>query len=142
MAQWQELKSAQYFQTSSDSPVALESEPTEPIAPKRSPVETWQRVTSYTSAVAALALATCLIAVGIPYITSALSGRPKNPIDWMLRLGGAKSNQTFEKFVRDAATTPALDFDEMYKKSPMYQFKDNPIQFNTNWQIQPQGKLK
>jgi hypothetical protein len=142
MAQWQELKSAQYLSTASDSPTAFESEPAAPRAPKRSPVETWQRVTSWVSAIAALAAAICLIGVGVPYISSAISDRPKSPIDWWLRLGGAKSDQTFEKFVRNAATAPQFDFDEMYKKSPVYNLDKTPMMQLNNWPTQPQFKMK
>ncbi len=41
----------------------------------------------------------------------------------MLRFGGARADQTFEQFIRESEISQQQDFEELYRKSPMYQFE-------------------
>jgi hypothetical protein len=68
------------------------------------PATSGERMMRWLSITMAVAVIVCVTVVAVPYVASVSSHAPKNPIDWWLRLGGAGQDQTFQKFVKDAAT--------------------------------------
>jgi len=96
-----------------------------------SSVHPLERISSWIGVIAAVAVVVCLAVLAIPYLASARSGKATNPLDWWLRFGGAQSDQTFEKFLRDRSSDYQREWDENYRKSPMYKFDSD----QTKWQF-------
>ena len=91
----------------------------------------WEKAAAWTGVVALGLVVMCLALIVVPTVTGIKLPKAASPMDWWLWLGGAKSDQTFEKFVRDTATKNQVDWDAKYRQSPMYQFKGiQPIQLN------------
>src|SRR5262249_57737050 len=84
--------------------------------------QTLQRATTLVSIVVGAAAVACVLGLAIPYFSQLNSQKPTNVLDWWLRLGGAKPDQTFEKFLHDAAESNQQQWDDMYRNSPMYKF--------------------
>ena len=98
-----------------------------------------QRATTLISIFVGAAAVACVLGLAIPYLSQLNKEKPTNVLDWWLRFGGAKSDQTFEKFLRDGVESNQREFDEMYRNSPAYQLNNSPMyQFNQNqsqWQF-------
>ena len=115
---------------------------------KLSKFTTAERVTSRLSLVigAALVISVTILAVG--YFTLAkdrVSARAKkstHPLDWLLWFGGAKEDQTFEKFVKDSTKKSQKEWEERYRNSPAYQFNPEGVDFKRiQWKLEPNGPL-
>jgi hypothetical protein len=127
-----ELKTAKYFESPEDELTATSGTTTDQSSSLReSSTASWERVTKWISLGAAGLVILCLVLVAVPYVTGIRLPKSASPMDWWLWFGGAKSDQTFEKFVRDTATKNPMDWDEKYRQSPMYQFKGiQPLNLN------------
>jgi hypothetical protein len=98
-----------------------------------------QRMTTLISIFVGGAAVICVLALAIPYLSQLHKDRPTNVLDFWLRLGGARSDQTFERFLQDSIESNQSEFEEMYRNSPAYQLNNSPMyQFNQNqtqWQF-------
>jgi hypothetical protein len=128
-----ELASAKYLAQVDDSFAAAAAGSADAAQPASSSVGTWARVSGWTSLIAAGAVIACAVAVAVPFITSVRSQKATSPIDWLLKLHGGPPDQSFEKWVRDSATANQHQWDEMYRKSPAYQFDPSKM----NWHFGP-----
>jgi hypothetical protein len=133
-----ELTSAKYLALVDESLAAAATGSADATQPPSSPVGGSARVSGWTSLIAAGAVIACLVAVAIPYIIAARSQKATSPIDWLLRFGGARPDQTFEKWVRDSATANQHQWDEMYRKSPAYGVDPSKM----NWHFEPPKSFK
>jgi hypothetical protein len=125
-----ELTTAKYFeQAEQERATAANAVATDTESPKTA--EKWARAYSWISAGIALAIIACVTALAIPYLTGVGSWQRKNPIDWLLWLGGARSDQTFEKYIRDSAAANQREWDDRYRESPAFQFD------STQFRLQP-----
>jgi hypothetical protein len=122
-----ELSSSKYFQQAEQAraEAAGAAPPPPPQPPKKK--GGWENAASYTSVIAGAAALICVVAIAIPIINSAASHRPKNAIDMMLRFGGAKEDETFEKFLKNTVEATQRDFEEQFRNSPGFEF--NPDKF-------------
>ena len=104
----------------------------------------WERATSYMTAAVGVALVIGLAALAVPYVTgaskpaSASAKKKTYPIDWLLRFGGAKKGQTFEKFIQDSTNRNDLDWEQMYRDSPASKIDSRQM----NWKLQPTPGFK
>jgi hypothetical protein len=122
-----ELTTAKYFQQIEvRRSTAIAEQIDHPRKERRTATDAWAKASSWISLIGGGAIAVVLIVFAVGYFAGDGSKKKTYPIDWFLRLGGAKSGQTFEKFVRDTAATNKLNWDEQYRKSPMYQFENSP----------------
>ena len=103
-----------------------------------------QRATTLISIFVGAAAVACVFGLAIPYLSQLNEEKPTNVLDWWLRFGGAKPNQTFEKFVQDGVESNQREWEEMYRNSPAYQFNNSGMyQFNqSQWQFQPAQNSK
>jgi hypothetical protein len=117
-----ELASSKYLQQAEQAraEAAAAAPPPSPEPPKKK--SGWENAASYTSVIAGAAGLICVVAIAIPIINSAASHRPKNAIDMMLRFGGAKEDQTFEKFLQNTVEATQRDFEEQFSNSPDFEF--------------------
>ncbi|HEY2761097.1 MAG TPA: hypothetical protein VGI75_10145, partial [Pirellulales bacterium] len=91
----------------------------------------WEKAAAWIGVGAAGLAVLCLALIAAPYVTGVKLPKSASPVDWWLWIGGAKSDETFEKFVRDTATKNQIDWEEKYKQSPVYQFKGiQPMDLN------------
>ena len=137
MAYSQKMQSEAYFDQATleaDSAAADEASGYRP--PKG---QSLQRATTLISIFVGGAAVVCVLGLAIPYMSQLNKDKPKNVFDWWLRLGGAKSDQTFERFLQDSIESNQREFEEMYRNSPAYQLNNSPMyQFNQNqsqWQF-------
>jgi hypothetical protein len=97
----------------------------------RSAIDTWQRAATWMSLMLGAAVVVCIAGIAISSLAGLKLPKSAYLIDWWLWFGGAKTDQTFEKFVRDASTKNQDNWDELYRQSPAYQLKDlQGVQFN------------
>jgi hypothetical protein len=129
------LSTAKYFERAEEASQAGDSgNPDDAARKSAATVDAWARASRWISAVAGVAVVGCTMAIAIPYFTAASSGKPTSPFDWFLRFGGARSDQTFEKWVRDSTQANQRQWEEMYRNSPAYQFDPSkPI----DWHFEP-----
>ncbi|HEY2761461.1 MAG TPA: hypothetical protein VGI75_11980 [Pirellulales bacterium] len=126
-----ELKSAQYLSSEShgDAPAQPAFELSNPHPSAQ--FESWHRAAKWISFGVAGTVIVCVIAFTSARMAGIHFPKSHYPIDWWIWLCGGSSDQTFEKFVKNAATSNTIDWDEQYRKSPAYQLKDMPVyQFN------------
>jgi hypothetical protein len=116
------------------------------IPAARPRVSGWERLASRLSLVMGAALAIVVAIMALGYFHSAkdsVSARAKksnNAIDWFLWFGGAKNDQTFEKYLRDTAETGREEWDERYRQSPMSQFSREGMDWSkarSNFNLSP-----
>jgi hypothetical protein len=134
-----ELKTAKYFETQNGENEQLGAHPPEADSTPATPLRagTWEKAAAWVGVGVAGLVVVCLALIAVPMLTGIKMPKAASPIDWWLWLGGAKSDQTFEKFVRDTATKSRQDWDEKYRQSPMYQFQGiQPIDLNRMQGIQ------
>jgi hypothetical protein len=117
-----ELASSKYLQQAEQAraEATAAAPPPPPQPPKKK--NGWENMASYTSVIAGAAALICVVAIAIPIINSAASHRPKNAIDMMLRFGGAKEDQTFEKFLKDTVESTHREIEQQLRNSPGYEF--------------------
>jgi hypothetical protein len=59
-------------------------------------------------------------------------------LDWLLWFGGAKDDQTFEKYLKDTAEKNQREWEEKLRDSPVYQFDADKIDWKrAQWKIEP-----
>jgi hypothetical protein len=136
------LQSAAYFQPSEEDDFAasdaIADQSTERTVSKTSE---WQRASTWVSVIAAGAVVLCLAVFAVSSFTGLHLPKSGNMMDWWLWLGGAKSDQTFDKFLKDTAAknqrdieanfkAPALQVDttwvNQFNQSPTMQFNPQP----------------
>jgi hypothetical protein len=131
------MQSEAYFDQTNAAALESDSAATEPRG-YRTP-KGLQPATTLLSIFVGAAAVVCVLGLAIPYLSQLNKDKPTNVLDWWLRFGGAKSDQTFDRFLRDAAETNQQQWDEMYRNSPAYQLNNSPMyQFNQNqsqWQF-------
>ncbi len=142
-----ELQSAKFFQQqnepqvesgagdSSDVSGLSEVAASKPVA--------WEKVAAWMGVGASGLVVVCLALIAVPMVTGIKLPKSASPIDWFLWFGGGKSDQTFEKFVKDTAKKNPLDWEEKYRQSPMYQFQGaQPINVNQVQGMQFNGQTQ
>jgi hypothetical protein len=136
-----ELATAKYVQQAEQARAeAAAAQPAPTPAPRRP--RTWEHAASYVSIVAAGAVLICVAAIAVPVLTSDAPKKQSNPIDLILRFGGAKSDQTFEKFLNDSIETSQREFEEKFRNSPAFEFDPEQLKLLTDpdfqgWQREP-----
>jgi hypothetical protein len=112
----------------------------------RSGVSRWERAVSRLSLVMGAGLVVVIAIMALGYFNSAkdsVSARAKksnSPIDWLLWFGGAKQDQTFEKYIRDTTAKSQEEWDERYRNSPMSQFSREGVDWSkarSNFDLPP-----
>ena len=104
----------------------------------------WERAASYMTAAVGVALVIGLVAFAVADFTatskpaSASAKKKTYPIDWLLRFGGAKKGQTFEKFIQDNSNRNDVDWEQMYRDSPASKIDSRQM----NWKLQPTPGFK
>lgn len=143
MSYSQKMQSQAYYDQANTAAVESESAAANEACGYRPPKgQALQRATTLLSIFVGAAAVACALGLAIPYLSQLNSEKPTNVLDWWLRLGGAKSDQTFEKFVRDTAESNQRQWDEMYRNSPAYKFSNSGgFQLN-GWQPQPAQSSK
>jgi hypothetical protein len=132
MAATQDLSSAKYLAQAEEArAAALATELNDNSAqlPGTS-ATTLEQMTKWVSLVAGLALVVSIVVLAVPYLSALRSPKPSNPIDMMLRLGGAHSDQTFEKYLRESAAANQREWEERYRDSPAYQLDSGQMNWN------------
>jgi hypothetical protein len=119
-----ELKTTKYFEVPQDDRDGGSGAATA-CSSESPPLRTasWEKAAAWIGVGAVGLVVLCLALIAVPMVTGIKLPKSVSPIDWWLWFGGAKSGQTFEKFVRDTATKNQQEWDEKYRQSPMYQFK-------------------
>lgn len=126
------LKTAKYFESAEENEVGQTDAPMQPQS-SRPGFETaaWERASKWISLVVGGAVAVCIVGILVTSLTGIHLPKSASPIDLWLWFGGAKSDQRFEKFVHNVGEGNQNEWEERYRQSPMYQFKDMPaFQFN------------
>ncbi|HEY2883015.1 MAG TPA: hypothetical protein VGJ15_11290 [Pirellulales bacterium] len=137
------LTTAKYYQEVDEAEVPMSvvppvEAPDEYPSPRHgSPATFAEKMVRWISLTMAVAVIICVAVIAVPYVASVSSHAPKNPIDWWLRLGGAEKNQTFEKFVRDAATKEQREIQERFHSSVEGTIDTQ----NLNWQSVPSAPV-
>jgi len=137
-----ELKTAKFFEAADEEGQQLGAH----LSEADSNAATQSRTTSWEAAAwigvgAAGLVVICLALIAVPMLTGIKLPKSANVMDWWLWFGGAKSDQTFEKALRDSAAATQREWEEKYKQSPMYQFKGiQPIDLNTMQGMQFNGQ--
>jgi len=131
------LTTAAYYQERDEaSDVALAFEPMIAPPPVEPSTSGLARTISLVSRMVSFTLVVAITFVAVRYITAArdsLSARSKkstHPIDWLLWFGGAKKDQTFEKYLRESAEKSQREWDEKYRESPAYQLRQQPVDWS------------
>ncbi len=140
MAYSQKMQSEAYFDQSNAATLETDSATADETRGYRPPKgQSLQRATTLISIFVGGAAVACVLALAIPYLNQLNQKKPTNVLDWWLRLGGAKQDQTFEKFLNDSIESNQREWEEMYRNSPAYQFNNSAgYQFNqSQWQFQP-----
>jgi hypothetical protein len=123
-----ELKSAQYLSPETPIDQSTHGDHQLPTRPSSSSLDSWHRAARWVSFCVAGAVIFCVIAFASALMAGIQLPKSRYPIDWWLWLCGGSSDQTFESFVKNAATSNQIDWEEQYRKSPAYQFKDLQFQ--------------
>ncbi len=133
MSEIHELTSAKYFEQAEQARLAAAATTlsTESEQPSVLPTRSWERANSWISLVAGVAVLACVGVLAAPYVNALFSKKTPHPINMMLRFGGASSDQTFEKFLRDSAAANQREWEERYRDSPMYQFNTEQGPWNS-----------
>ncbi|MCC7085460.1 MAG: hypothetical protein IT427_10675 [Pirellulales bacterium] len=109
-----------------------------PVSKRPHPLE---QSTKYVSIAAAGAAIFCVIAIAVPMLASLGSGKRSAPIDWFLRMGGASSDQTFDKFMTDSIITNQRELERQFRNSPISEFDPEQLKSLTSelkgWQLSP-----
>ncbi len=137
----QDLMTAKYFQSNDEASTSGAATTTDE-APRAqtTPIAACARASRWISAVAGVALMACLIGLAIPYLKSAASTKANSPVDWLVRtFTGRSSDQVVQQWLRDRGEANKQQWDEMYRKSPIYQFEQSkPI----DWHFEPSANTK
>jgi hypothetical protein len=138
-----ELKTAKFFEAADEEGRQLGAHPSEAGSTPGSQSRTtsWETAAAWIGVGAAGLVVICLALIAVPMLTGIKLPKPANVMDWWLWFGGAKSDQTFDKALRDSAAATQREWEEKYKQSPMYQFKGiQPIDLNTMQGMQFNGQ--
>ena len=126
------LSTAAYFEQAQQADAAA-AEAARSTGPSATSHNRWERATSLFSLMLAGALAISLAGLAILFLASGRDGTDRrakkatHPIDWLLRLGGAKPGQTFERYITDSVERSEREFDDIQRASPIYKLKSQPI---------------
>ncbi|MGD9723185.1 MAG: hypothetical protein AB7O59_17770 [Pirellulales bacterium] len=108
------------------------------------PAGAWERVTARLSLFVGAALAVSVMLLAIGYFAAArdrVNARAKHSthtLDWFLWFGGAKDDQTFEKFLTDSAEKSRREWEERYRESPAYQANPQGVNWrNSQFKFEP-----
>jgi hypothetical protein len=104
----------------------VEEQSSEPPARQAWSSERLARNVSYVMGGGALL---CLVMLAVPYAASMGSKKRMSPLDWWLRLGGASSDQTFDRFLLDTMEQNQKAFETQFQQSPIYGIDTS----NFNW---------
>ncbi len=141
-----ELKTAKFFEQQNERQIETggmnvgdsDAPGLTPAAPSKTAA--WEKVAAWMGVGAAGLVVVCLTLIAVPMVTGIKLPKSASPIDWWLWFGGAKSDQTFEKFVKDTAKKNPLDLEEKDRQSPAYQFQGmEPIHLNPMQGMQFKG---
>jgi len=131
MSYSQKLQSEIYLGHSDTVAAGAEPSVDETCADRPSKGQGLQRATTWISIIVGAAAVICIVALAVPYLSEVNAKKPTNVLDWWLRFGGAKPDQTFERFLQDSMEENQRQWEEMYRNSPAYQFNQN----QTQWQF-------
>ena len=100
----------------------------------------WEKVAAWMGVGVAGVAVICLALVAVPMVTGIKLPKSTSPLNWWLWFGGAKSDQTFEKFIKDTEAKNQQEWAELYRKSPVYQFQGiQPLDLNQMQGMQFKG---
>jgi hypothetical protein len=138
------LTTAEYLEHMHEAREAMTADGSIAASPPAPAAGACDRVASRLSLVVGVALAVSVTVLAIGYLTAArdhVSARAKkstHPIDWLLWFGGAKEDQTFEKFVKDNSAKSKQEWDEKYRNSPAYQVDPEQMDWRRGqWKFAP-----
>lgn len=128
-----ELTTAKYFEQAEQeraraSEGAAVAEFADP-APRPSPADRWAGAYRWLSIGLAVAALACVLGLALPYLN--VDGQRRNPIDWLLWFGGARSDQTFEKYLTKSAAASQREWEDRYRESPVYQFNSGQLNLDS-----------
>jgi len=137
------LTTAVYYEQEQEARAAAEADASSVTRPRVLPTSRWEHATSRISLIIAGVLAVCLAVLGIACLSAARdktaqAKRATYPIDWLLRFGGAKPDQTFQRFIKDSTERNDREWEDRYRDSPAYKHRSQPVP----WQIHPAPILK
>jgi hypothetical protein len=136
-----ELQTAKYLGSTAEPIESEEALEANPVAEKGSSPSGLEKAAGWIGVGAAGMVVLCLVLIAIPKVTGIKLPKAASPLDWMLWFGGAESDQTFNKFLKDSAAKNQQEWDERYRQSPMYQFQGmKPIDLNTMQGVQFNGQ--
>lgn len=126
-----ELQTAKYMGSTSEPIESEDAAEINSFQENRSPTSRLEKAAGWVGVGVAGLVVVCLALIAIPKLTGFKMPKAASPVDWFLWLGGAKSDQTFEKYLTDSAKKNQQEWEERYRQSPMYQFKGmGPIDVN------------
>jgi hypothetical protein len=137
------LKTAAYYQAACEAQADEMPEVGRPSARRGVDPSAAERLMSKLSLYVGGGLAACVAVAAVGYFVAAgnrVNDRAKestHPIDWLLWFGGAKDDQTFEKFVNDAIEESQRDFEEQMRSSPAYQEYPQDFDWSRRFQFDP-----
>src|SRR5215813_4357032 len=82
----------------------------QPVSSANSSGGNWALMTKWLSVGVGGLLVICVAVLAVPYITGLHGARSGNPVDWMLWLGGAKSDQTLNNYLLKSSTDMQSQF--------------------------------
>jgi hypothetical protein len=132
------LQTAAFFQPESEAALATADPNLDQSAElNASKTGDWERLSTWVSVGAAGAVVLCLAIFAITSITGIHLPKDANGLNLWLWFGGAKSDQTFEKFLKDTAAKNKRDVEANFQSSPVSDMHFVPIeQFNQSPGVQ------
>jgi hypothetical protein len=73
---------------------------------------------------------------------NARAEKSTHPIDWLLWFGGAKEDETFEKFVTDTIEKNQAEWDEILRESPAFNIENDPDFREMQRQLKAQSNFR
>jgi hypothetical protein len=127
------LSSAKYY-NESDPPIVTDDGGSSPVPqftpPKPSGGFAMVSATRWISIAAGAMVVICGAVLAYPYLTAPKSKKPTNAFDMFLRFGGAKEDQTFEKWLTDSLEASEGEWDKIQSESPAFKFDPNQVRWN------------
>ena len=114
MSYSQKMQSEAYFDQANSATLESDSAAADEYRPRKG--QSLQRATTLISFFIGAAAVACVLGLAIPYLSQLNSEKPTNVLDWWLRLGGAKPDQTFEKFLHDRIKVASRGVDVTMKE--------------------------
>ena len=141
------LSTAKYL-TQTDEPDDAAPDDNSPEASPAPAAGGFEHLTSRLSLVIGGAAAVCVLILVVGWFTvardrvNARAEKSTSPIDWFLWFGGAKEDQTFEKFVTDTIEKNQAEWDEILRESPAFNIENDPDFRELQRQLEAQSNFR